>query len=106
MLRELLAKASVSAEAAHGLFDDGCVDDAVSRADYAMFNAARALLVQIDHSHELLEADDVGLGPGEPSEKVRQPAVHVVDVESRDPEWPGADGSGGPRRLRLGRKVR
>jgi uncharacterized protein (UPF0332 family) len=45
MIRELLSKASRSAKAARALLESGAPDDAVSRAYYSAFNAARALIV-------------------------------------------------------------
>jgi uncharacterized protein (UPF0332 family) len=44
MIRELLNKPSHSAKAARALLDGEASDDAVSRAYYSAFNAARALI--------------------------------------------------------------
>jgi uncharacterized protein (UPF0332 family) len=48
MIRELLSKASRSAKAARALLESGAPDDAVSRAYYSAFNAARALIASRD----------------------------------------------------------
>jgi uncharacterized protein (UPF0332 family) len=48
MIRELLSKASRSAKAARALLESSAPDDAVSRAYYSAFNAARALIAWKD----------------------------------------------------------
>jgi uncharacterized protein (UPF0332 family) len=51
MITELFSKASKASRVARALVEDGHFDDAVSRAYYAMFNAARCLLISMDEKH-------------------------------------------------------
>src|SRR3979411_2841087 len=51
MITELFSKASKASRVARALVEDGDFDDAVSRAYYAMFNAARCVLISMDEKH-------------------------------------------------------
>lgn len=51
MIADLFIKASKAERVAKALLEDGEFDDAVSRAYYAMYNAARCLLICEDPSN-------------------------------------------------------
>ena len=59
LIKDLLTKSHRSVEAAMGLCEDGLHDDATSRAYYAMYDAARALILHVNptaqgHSHKFV----------------------------------------------------